>query len=90
MSDKKITKIKYIHNGIWKEEGYESDGYDQINGVLEGLASRYVPASSVPREVFPKPDLPKRDLTKQGITKVYVMFEDSDWLEIDPKDLFEV
>ncbi|MGX1956636.1 hypothetical protein [Serratia proteamaculans] len=92
MTGSKIVKIRYTLNGAEIEEDFVSDGYDQINAVLEYIADKYVPAQVVdskPRGVT-RPVLYKRNLHEYGISDVYVKFEDSDWLPLSDRNLDNV
>ncbi|MGP6441651.1 hypothetical protein ACTZGI_02780 [Rahnella aceris] len=89
MSDAKIIKIKYLINSEQIIEDYVSDGYDQINGVLEYIADQHIPIDAQPRDI-PRPVKSKRNLYEHGISDIYVMYEDSDWLPLKDSDLLSV
>lgn len=89
MTESTIVKIRYTWNGAEIEEDFDSDGYDQINAVLEYIADKYVPTQLVdskPKGVT-RPVLYRRNLHEYGISDVYVKFEDSDWLPLNDRDL---
>ncbi|HEJ7190147.1 hypothetical protein JY481_10710 [Serratia marcescens] len=89
MTESTIVKIRYTLNGEKIEVDFDSDGYDQVNAVLEYIADKHVPAQVVdskPKEVT-RPVLYKRNLHEYGISDVYVKFEGSDWLPLDDRDL---
>lgn len=91
MSDSKIIKVRYLHHGEWKEEDYQSDGNDQINGVLESLADRYaVPLMEARERGGPRPVVHFRNLITHGISEVEIMFEDSHWVALCESDLLRV
>ncbi|HEJ7042971.1 MAG: hypothetical protein E6093_09810 [Serratia liquefaciens] len=89
MTGSKIVKIRYTLNGAEIEEDFDSDGYDQVNAVLEYIADEHVPtqvADSKPKDVT-RPVIYKRNLCEYGISDVYIKFEDSDWLPLNDRDL---
>lgn len=91
MSYSKIIKIRYLLNGGWKEEVYESDDYDQLNGVLEHLANRYaIPLIEAKERGAKRQVSPYRNLVEYGITEVEFKFEDSDWRAFNERDLLNV
>ncbi|MDN8660542.1 hypothetical protein Q0N58_15460, partial [Staphylococcus aureus] len=74
MTESKIVKIRYILNGAEIVEDFYSNGYDQINAVLEYIADKHVPAQVVdskPKDVA-RPVLYKRNLHEYGVSDVHI------------------
>lgn len=91
MSNSKIIKIRYLHHDEWKEEDYQSDGCDQLNGVLESLGDRYVPCIMEAKEKGGSRSIMQyRNLLLHGISQVELMFEDSGWIPFNENELRRV
>ncbi|XXN65139.1 hypothetical protein ACRQ84_06225 [Enterobacter ludwigii] len=93
MTTTKQIVIKYSLHGEEKVDAFDSDGYDKINGVLEFLADKYVPAQLV--EAQPRGSernqIGKRNLIEHGVSNVsYFDDEDSVWVEFQDLDLRNV
>lgn len=93
MTTPKEIKIKYSLHGIEKTDVFNSDGYDEINGVLEFLADKYVSGELI--EAQPRGrernQIGKRDLIEHGVRDVsYFDNEDSVWVEFQDLDLRNV
>ncbi|WP_329906870.1 hypothetical protein [Serratia quinivorans] len=89
MTESTIVKIRYTLNCAEIVEDFDSDGYDQVNAVLEYIADKHVPAQVVDSKTksIARPVLYKRNLHEYGISDVYVKFKDSDWLPLNDRDL---
>lgn len=93
MTTFKQTVVKYSLHGEEKVDSFNSDGYDKINGVLEFLADKYVPAQLI--EARPRGgernQLGKRNLIEHGVSDVSYHDEESgDWVELPDLNLRNV
>ncbi|WP_048696703.1 hypothetical protein [Erwinia piriflorinigrans] len=86
-------KIKHLLQGSQVEDIYNSDGHDDLNGILEYLADKYVPVQ--PIEAQPRGGarnlISKRNLIENGVSSV-AYFDDVEevWVELQDQELTKV